>query len=409
MVSATAITSVLGLVFWTVAARLSTPEEVGIASTQISAATLLSTASMLALGPMFARFLPRAGGYTGWILRRAYLVVGTLGLLLGAAAVLSGATDKYVWGWMASAVFIAGVPILAIFALQDSALLGLNAARIVPIENAMFAVAKLLLLPVLVSVSAYLGIFAAWLIPAAIAAMGVSIYVFRRHVPPRGTDGVPLPPRPVLWRLLGQQYAGTMLGHAGLLGVPLVVMAILGPSANGYLALPWMIASAFVAFTYNVTQSFGFEVRNGNAVTRHVLKRLFGLLFVVDVIGGLAGLALGPFTLRLLTPEFAGGSTEVLQLVCLSAPFIGVWMLLLVFWWLEGRLGRFAALQGAYAAVLLVSTALLLPIAGVAGAGLGFLLTTVGFGLGCVPPLVRRFKAVHKGHGHIWLPSYVDS
>src|SRR5450755_2457620 len=55
----TLVTSALGFVYWWLAARLFSPEAVGLASASISAMTLLSTISLVGLGSLLINELPR--------------------------------------------------------------------------------------------------------------------------------------------------------------------------------------------------------------------------------------------------------------------------------------------------------------------------------------------------------------
>ena len=69
--------------------------------------------------------------------------------------------------WGTRALFVVAVPILAIFALQDSVLTALRLAPWVPVENVSFAVSKLALLPVLALLLGGGGIVLAWVLPGA--------------------------------------------------------------------------------------------------------------------------------------------------------------------------------------------------------------------------------------------------
>jgi O-antigen/teichoic acid export membrane protein len=65
VVSSSALTSLLGLAFWAVSAKLFPAAEVGIAAATTSSAMMLSTLASLSLGAMYERFLPLAGRRAG--------------------------------------------------------------------------------------------------------------------------------------------------------------------------------------------------------------------------------------------------------------------------------------------------------------------------------------------------------
>src|SRR6478736_6527066 len=86
----TAVTSLLGLVFWLVAARNYSSESVGRASAQISAVSLVGSLAALNITPVLVRFLPAAGVRSGWLIMRSYAVTVGLALIAATVFVLSG-------------------------------------------------------------------------------------------------------------------------------------------------------------------------------------------------------------------------------------------------------------------------------------------------------------------------------
>ncbi len=129
LMTATVATNALGLVFWVVAARLKSPVIVGRAAAAVAALTLLATISQLNLTNIFIRLLPTAGRLCAILIRRAYLTVVGVALVISAVFVLSGPGARVVTGgWEPRVLFALGVAVLAIFALQDSVLTGLRLA-----------------------------------------------------------------------------------------------------------------------------------------------------------------------------------------------------------------------------------------------------------------------------------------
>ncbi len=80
---ATAVTSLVGLAFWAVAARLFPERAVGYGSAAISAMSLLGTIGMLGLGTVLIGELPRRSPRAG-LVSAALLASGLGSLLLGA-------------------------------------------------------------------------------------------------------------------------------------------------------------------------------------------------------------------------------------------------------------------------------------------------------------------------------------
>src|SRR5437764_12178959 len=74
LVLSSGISSVVGLLYWVVAARLFLPEEVGVNTTLISTMTLLGITSQLNLGSALLRFVPVAGRAAGALVAARHAV-----------------------------------------------------------------------------------------------------------------------------------------------------------------------------------------------------------------------------------------------------------------------------------------------------------------------------------------------
>src|SRR4051794_35908215 len=83
LIAGTGVTSLLGLLFWALAAHWLSPAMVGIGASLISALTLLANISTLGLRNGLVRFLPEAGPMT----RR--LVASSYALCAGAATAVA--------------------------------------------------------------------------------------------------------------------------------------------------------------------------------------------------------------------------------------------------------------------------------------------------------------------------------
>src|SRR6266545_1216348 len=265
MLSAAA-TSGLGVIYWMLATRYYPAEVVGLNSAVISAMLLVAGVAQLSLVSVVTRFLPRAGRATGRLVGGAYGLTLTVAALAGLLFVLG------VRLWSPALAFLGASPLFAlwfvlatmawcIFTLQDSVLAGMQQTVWVPIENAIFAVAKIVLLLFAWPATHY-GIFASWTIPGAAVLLPVSYLIFRRllprHAQSSAAQAEPLLPR----RIAGyaaSNYIGSMLSLAVNTLLPLLVLHQLGPRANAYFAQPWLIASSLQLIAGNMAVSLTVE------------------------------------------------------------------------------------------------------------------------------------------------------
>src|SRR5579859_4976456 len=79
LVGTTAVTSILGFVYWWLAARRFPPAAVGVASASVSAMVLLGGFCVLGLGTLLITELPRQPDHAGSLISTSLVVVGALG------------------------------------------------------------------------------------------------------------------------------------------------------------------------------------------------------------------------------------------------------------------------------------------------------------------------------------------
>ncbi len=148
----TLITSVLGFGFWIAAARLFPIDSVGIASAAISAMMLLAQFGLLGMGTLLIGEL--AGGeFTAGLVSAATLLAGGVSFGLGLAFVaLQGVVSTKLGplghGVVGPLLFASGTGITAVTLVMDQACIGLNRGGLQLARNAIFSLAKFVLLPV---------------------------------------------------------------------------------------------------------------------------------------------------------------------------------------------------------------------------------------------------------------------
>jgi O-antigen/teichoic acid export membrane protein len=393
LMTATVATNALGLAFWTEAARIGTPRVVGHAAAAIAALTLLATISQLNLTNVFVRLLPSAGRLGRRLIARGYLAVVTLSLAVGAVYVFSGLGDDVVRGGIATELaFVVAVPVLAVFALQDSVLTAVRRAPWVAAENISFAIGKLAILPALLLLPIGGGIVISWVVPAAVAVIVVSALLFSRVL--RGlehTEGT-LPPRRRLMSFVAGEYVAAIWATAATQLMPLIVAWRLGPAQVAYFTLPWLISMGITLLLWNVASAFVVELAGAHDRSGELLQRTL-LLWAGVVTGALVVcvFAAGPL-LSLAGPSYAAHGTELLRLIGCSAPFTALVALYCMLMWIDQRVWLLAAFQAASGLALLAATLVLLPHLGLVAIGWANLGVQALAAIATAPLTARRMR-----------------
>ncbi|MGI8459059.1 MAG: lipopolysaccharide biosynthesis protein [Propionibacteriaceae bacterium] len=298
------LTALAGLVGWLIAARMMPQSEVGAASAFVNSFMLIAALAELGLGPALLRWLPLAGGRTLALLQRVYpLVIGAAALIgLGwhffLNSTVPAATSPLGLG-LATVVFVLAAVGWVLFHLQDEILTGIGLAKIVPVENVLFAGLRLVLLVVLGPSLGALGVVLSWVLPTVLTVLVVSIGLFLRSSRRVSLPGV-LPTRPEIFRLVGPIYPASIGVTITYNVIPLIVTARFGTDAGAAFFVVWMGLNALDLAANGYGNAMVIRLVATPGALTHLLRRAGTRIAVVAVpvlavAFALAGVLLGLF------------------------------------------------------------------------------------------------------------------
>jgi O-antigen/teichoic acid export membrane protein len=382
LVASGASTALLGVLYWTLAARLYATEQVGLGAAAIAAMMFVSGLSQLNLKSALVRFVPVAGPATARLVAGAYAAALGCGVLAGVAFVASGVL------WSGAASVISSVPGAAVgfviatlawsgFVLQDSVLAGLRAAVWVPVENTAFAVAKIVLLVAFAGSFPDGGIFASWALPTVAVLVPVNALIFGRLIPiharQSGGRAMPIVRRKVA-RFVAGDYVGSLFVELSTSLLPILVVTAAGSAENAYFYVAWLVAYALHLIASSLAISLTVEggenplavAANVRRVLAHQLRLLAPLALAIAVLAPVLLIGFGEAYVR--------ESTTSLRLLVLAAVPYAINAVFFAQARLHGRVGEVAAVQGVIAVLVLGLAWLLLPALGPEGVALGWLI-----------------------------------
>jgi O-antigen/teichoic acid export membrane protein len=389
-------TGVLGIVFWGLATHLATVRAVGRTSAEISAMILLASLAQLSFGTIFERFLPVAGTQTRSFVIRAYVMCVIFALVVASIYAFTGLAHRllpssFLW----RSLFVLAVALWTIFALQDSVLIGLRASRWVPVENILFAIMKLALLPVLIATLHDQGIFLAYSAPVTLTLIAVNWYLFRKRIPEHEAIRAPtetLPRSRELVLLAGAQYTTLLLGAGATLVVTLIVIQRLGAIANAHYYVPAMISGSLSIFLSSVFKSFVVEAASEPHALRHHTNMAIAAMSVVIVPSVLIGIIFAPTILRVFGASYAAKSTTLLRMLLLSLPLDAVSVFYSAFAWLDRRVW-WMTLRALISAVIYFGIIfMLIGHHGIQSIGIASLVSSALQGIFFLPIAIRRYR-----------------
>jgi GT2 family glycosyltransferase/O-antigen/teichoic acid export membrane protein len=394
----TAVTGILGIAYWAVAARLYPAPAVGGGAAMIAAMAVLSGIAQLNLIAGLPRFLPTAGRLQRRLVLSGYAVTAGLAIVIASGFVtvnrLTGLGGDFLDGPASVRVwFIAAVAAWTIFTLQDAVLAGLRAAIWVPVENGLFAVSKIVLAVAFLGAFPRYGIFASWTIPVLCSLVPVNLLIFRRLLPVHERAG----PSPSMRRLTARvarlvagDYPGSLAYLASITAMPIIVARVVGFEQAAYFYTAWMLATSsdmvLSAIATSATVEGAHDVDGFSKVVDKAIRLYTVILLPLVVI-----LVFGAHTiLAVFGTGYQTSATHLLQLVALTLPARAIVHLAFAGFRIEGRPRAIFAVQLASALGLLGGTLLLISVWGITGVGVSYFFTQWTVALLLIPAIRRR-------------------
>jgi O-antigen/teichoic acid export membrane protein len=319
------MTALLGIVFWMVATRLYTQEQVGLAAALISAMTTISYFCQMNLSSYLTRFLPGAGTGAGRLIVQAYALAGLVSALVAvvfATGVGSVAEPLEILGGNAGlmAVFVAATVLWSIFALQDAVLSGLRRATLVPTSNTVYAVVKIGLLLVVsgFALSSPQGIFFAWIVPLLPIVVVVNALIYRGLPHTRHGGGERRLDLRSASRFWGWDFLGSLALGAAFGLAPLMITAAAGVAATASYHLAWSFTYSIYLIGRAMSTSLVAEGATDPIRLRRLIADSLGHALLL-ISGGVAFiLVFAPQIMGLFGPGYVQDGAPVLRLLALS-------------------------------------------------------------------------------------------
>jgi len=371
-----AVTAVLGFGFWVVASHLYRPADIGLAMALISITMLITNLSLFGLNQGFVRFLPTSKRKSGDI-NAAFTIVAGLAVVASAVYLsLSGQFGGQLAIFSSSLsgrlVFIALMVVVCLNTLTDKVFVASRRGEFHTLGYATFGLVKLLA-PLFLIRYGSLGIFAAYILAAAIA-LALSLWLMRRAV------GYRLRTRPNWtfigrsWRYSVNNYLATLVSGLPAQLMPAIIIAHLGKAPAAFFSLAWMMANVIYVIPSAISGSILAEASNNGAHQADSLRRgsklMLGLLAAIVAVACIVA----PVVLRIFGHEYAAGATQIFQLLAvlafpMAANAIGTTIMNI-----EHRTGSIVVVQTVTAAATMVLTSMLLGSDDLGLTGVGFAL-----------------------------------
>jgi O-antigen/teichoic acid export membrane protein len=354
----------LGFVFWAAMTRLFSTEDVGKASSLISATTVIAYLALLGLNSTLVRYLPTAED-RGALITASFLLVAGCGALIGLVYVAATPVIAPKLSFIDhSPALAAGFAFMcagaAVNLVTDSVFIASRRAGLCAVtDGGIGGTAKIASGLLLAGTGAY-GLFCASTVGFASSALAsmILITVVLRWRPALTNPFRTL--RPLL-HFSAANYGANILNLLPVLIVPLIILDRLGARAAAYYFVAYQIASLLYAGAYAVGQSLLAEGSHAGADRRNLYRRSRRVLLSCYLPAVFALMAISRWVLLIFGPRYSQHGTATLILLSAAAIPIAAcnwtWTVLR----LSGRLTAIVVSSAIYAVCICGTAWLLAP------------------------------------------------
>ncbi|UCC95308.1 MAG: oligosaccharide flippase family protein [Candidatus Omnitrophota bacterium] len=363
-----------GVLFWWIAAKCYSVEDIGLGAVLISATSLLLFLSSLGITPAVIRFLPQdedKGRLIGTLFGFSFilLIVFTAVFLGGIRFFLPKATILQTSYY--PLIFFIFVLVMYIAGALDSLYIAFRTTHLVLLKNIVHYFLRVGILLIFVSLGGF-GIFSSNC-TAAIAAIVISFIPFVRRFPiARFKFAMDLA---LLKKLIPFSLANFLnLVSLTLPGMvfPLIILSLFSQREAGLFYIPWMVFYVYCTILLAILDIFLRETSYGAGV--HTLgRKAFSLIVLLALAGILFFTLFGDKVLLLFKEDFSLHSFTILKILFSSLIFFVLNQIYLTLKNIEKNIAAFGMMSGVIILGIIIFAFVFVPQKGSEGVALSWL------------------------------------
>ncbi len=374
-----------GFIFWTIAARLFSSQDVGLATTLLSCAELIGMMSLLGFNVALLRYLPEKKDPKSIInscFTLSALVAAAAGVVFLLALPVISPKLSFVQDHALFAIlFVLFVIIQSLFLLVESVLIASGQPRTVVLKNAVFGILKIAFLFVFIGA---IGIFVSWGISALIGLFFALWFGRIRYKISLKRNVIKS-----MFKVSSGNYLAQLFGTMPALILPLLITHFINPQTTAYFYVTLMIASVLFFVPDAIAMPLIAHSAKDQTMLKQNVRKAFFLCFTLIGIGILCISLLGGHLLLFFGEEYRSNGVALLILLSLSAIPLSISTMFVAIQNVRRKMHRVVAIYAASATLLIVLSLLLLPY-GITGIGFAWLIARSCVALAVLYHFLRR-------------------
>ncbi|HMK45796.1 MAG TPA: oligosaccharide flippase family protein [Methanocella sp.] len=361
-----------GFVFWLMAARLYSIENVGLATALFSTSTLILQFSTFGLENSIIRFI---GSYDrSKVINTSLIVTTTSAFAFGFLYImLAGVISPklaFVQTPLYGSIFLFFVVISSIVLVSGSAFIGMRKAEYSLIQNIVLVSRIFLLLPLLwlgaIGVLSAIGV--AYLLACVLIFYQLNKFVRFGWSVDRGFLNRYL-------SFFSGNYLANILYNATYTVTPILVLDILGGAEAAKYYIAFTIGTFFFQIPYAIGTSLFVEGSHGESLRKNVIRALT-IIYAILIPGVIFIYIFGSNILSLFGKNYVE-STELLKLIALSSFFYAIYALMIPIQNVRMKVKSVVALNMVLFSMFVGLSCIFLARSGIVGVGYAMLFTYV--------------------------------
>lgn len=319
----TGVMSAFGFIFWIICARLYTATEIGLATSLISIASLLTTFSLFGLNNVIIKFFATSTNKSGLIITSLFSV--SLSSIFVSSIFL-------IWSYINNSplleigsikiivpIFILYVFLQATGTLLEGIFVANRDTKYILFKNSIFSIVKISL-PFLFILFGAVGII--YSITTAALIAWISSLIFMCFVTDLKFTFPSLKSFSGMKRFASGNYFGNMFSLLPASLLPLIITSRLGAQEAAYFYMPLMITTLINVIPSANAQSLFAEASHNKQELSNYLIKAFKNLFILITPTVVLVILFGNIILSFFGSQYTGDGTKVLIILAISS-FIG--------------------------------------------------------------------------------------
>ena len=374
------VTEAIGFVFWMVATRIYTAENVGLGSAAISATQLLAMISLLGMNMALVRFLTDAGEKANELINSCLTIGGFAAMIAGVVFLLgvgvwSPALILILQNGIYFAAFVIFSMATTVLSMFNHIFIADRRSGFVTIQNTIASMLKVGLVIILFLFGDSFGVFNASGIAILISIL-IGYFVLLPKIRP-GYHASFVIRKDIVKKIFNfslLNYFSNLLWETPRLILPIMVLNLLSAEQNAYFYIAWALAGILRAIPMAVSLSLFAEGSYDAKLLNATIWRSLKIILILLLPAVALMLAMGDKLLLLFGRSYSQYGTNLLWLMAIAALPVAVNYMYIAVKRIEKRLKGVLLLTTFVAIVTLGLSWVLLPQMGLPGAGVAWLI-----------------------------------